>query len=329
MITQDNDGLDNPDRLNTQTPHGARARAGLSSLGDALAAAGVESAATTERAKIIAGRYWRRLHRARGVTTSATPDKLQPAIDLAARALQASGEVLGDAAAWRAIDYALFTEQRGAFNLALSRAGAAKLARRMRASGKHVSPAAEADGAAAGVLALIRWQSTGLNADNAPEVETRTARVAWRAVVKEISRDTLGESIPLHTVSDDWLWHNAAQHDESRTERAARLKVERQATTRQLRLFRRLANLPCPNSKRAQVIEKVGNAASMLLTGLTLEAAATAAGFKARRAGAGRGQHSAGDAFCQALRRLGFQIRGHARQISKKEFATELWPRSI
>jgi len=283
------------------------------------------------------------------------PDKLQPAIELAARALELSGDALGDVVAWRAIDYALFTEERGAFYLALSRACAAKLARRMRSVGKHVSQAAEADGAAAGVLALIRWQSTGLNADNAPEVETQHARIAWRAVVAEISRDTLGESIPLHTVSDDWLWQNA-QPCESRAERAARWQIERAAigytlredlqfrvgkvengkrvgfefmtlpkgmkvSARYCNLAKRFANLPSGRGKRADTINRVSNATAMMLQGMTIDEAATAAGFNPRSNG--QFTRSAGDAFCQALRRLGFEIRGHARQIGKKEFAKE------
>ena len=295
MMTQDNDGLDNPDRL-TQPKQRARARAGLASLGDALTAAGV----------CASGEPMAERARALGVD-------MMPVRDALASGEQPSGGLL--------------LEAQGQMDLAIADACARKLAARMRVNGKHVNEDTIRDATGAGALALTQWRTTGAGVDG--ERETLAARVAWRAVVVEISRDTLGESIPLQAVSEDWLWHNAEQHDESRAERAARFKVERQATTRQLRLFRRLANLPCPNSKRVQVIEKVGNAASLLLTGMTLEEAASAAGFKARRSGAGRGQHSAGDAFCQALRRLGFQIRGHARQISKKEFATELWPRSI
>jgi hypothetical protein len=138
------------------------------------------------------------------------------------------------------------------------------------------------------------------------EPETLAARVAWRAAVRELSRDWLGESIPLCTVSDDWLWFNREQRDESRTERAARLRVERLAASRQLRLLRRLDNLPLGRGKRGAVIDKLRAAAVALLSGLRLDEAATLAGFKAS------GRTNAGARLLHACKRLGLIGDGFA-----------------
>jgi hypothetical protein len=293
----DNGRLEYPNGFNSKPKQRARAREGLTSIGDALAAAGVceSGEPMTERAR-----------------ASGDIDAM-PISDALVTVEQPQG--------------ALLLEAQGQLDLAIAESCARKLARRMIASGKEVNEDTIQDGIGAGVLALTQWRATGAGAGVDGERETLAARVAWRAVVAEMSKDALGDSVPLHAVSEDWLWHNSEQRDESRAERAARFKIERLAASRQTRLFRKLAMLPCTNNKRAEVIERVGNAASMMLLGMTVEQAATAAGFAASGK---RGQFSAGDAFCRALRRLGFKIRGHARQISKEDFAVEeLWPRSL
>jgi hypothetical protein len=118
----------------------------------------------------------------------------------------------------------------------------------------------------------------------------------------------------VHTVDDDWLWHNRAQCDESRQERAARLLVERLAKTRHGRLLRRLANLPPGRGKRKEAIERVGRAAVFLLQGERLDTAAAMAGFKAsakqdQRTG---GSTTAGDRLIQAVKRIGLIGDGFA-----------------
>ncbi|HMP84026.1 MAG TPA: hypothetical protein PKA41_15105, partial [Verrucomicrobiota bacterium] len=146
------------------------------------------------------------------------------------------------------------------------------------------------------------------------------ARVAWRSVVDEVSDDCLGDSLPIHTLADDWLWFNHAQRDESRHERAARLKVERLAKTRHARLLRRLANLPPGRGRRKEAIERVGRAAVFLLQGERLDTAAAMAGFKsATKSGKHSGGNTtAGDRLIQAVKRIGligehFAIRRASR----------------
>lgn len=199
----------------------------------------------------------------------------------------------------------LLLEAQGQTDIALARACVRKLVARMAADGRPVSDTTQADAISAACLALTEWRSKG------DIGERLTARVAWRAVVDEVSADCLGDSIPLHAVADDWLWFNRAQGDESRIERAARLVVERLAKTRHARLLRRLANLPPGRGKRKEAIERVGRAAVFLLQGERLDTAAAMAGFKARSDGHGKSKNH-GDALIQAVKRIGLIGEGFA-----------------
>ena len=270
------------------TPERGHGR-GLGSLGEALTLAGLA-----------------------GVGAVAVP---VPALGMAARSV-ADGLASGETPAGE-----LLRECQGQADLHLAERCLVRLARRMAGSGRVVEPPKVAgvavrdnqgrehlrqavtggdewrEAVAAGATALAVWRATGLGVDGEPE--TLAARVAWRAVVRELARDWLGESIPLCTVADDWLWANREQRDESRTERAARLRVERLAGRRQGLLARRLDNLPAGRGKRAETIGKVGTAAKALLAGESLDTAATVAGFKAH------GRHKAADHLLTACKRLG------------------------
>jgi hypothetical protein len=191
----------------------------------------------------------------------------------------------------------LLLECQGQADLTLAGNCVARLAARMAGAGRIVTDEERKEAIAAAACALTVWRATGTGCDNQQEI--LGARVAWRAAVRELSRDWLGESIPLCTVSDDWLWFNRDQKDESRAERAARLRVERLATTRQLRLLRRLDNLPAGRGKRAEKLAKLQAAATALLSGLRLDEAATVAGFKAS------GRTAAGSRLLEACKRLG------------------------
>lgn len=188
------------------------------------------------------------------------------------------------------------------------------------------------DAFGAALVALQVWRETGAGAEGEPmsaagfessmvdgvrrvRVYTPASRVAWRAIVRALARDTFGESIPLHSITDEWLWHNRELRDESRAERAARLRVERLAVSRQALLLRRLDNIPAGRGKRAETVAKIRTAAIALLNGARLDEAATVAGFKSH------GRHKAADHFATALRRVGFNLRGHARQ--RGDFAKE------
>lgn len=200
----------------------------------------------------------------------------------------------------------LLLEAQGQMDITLARACVRRLVARMAADGRPVSDTTQQDAVAAGCLALTEWRQRG------DIGERLAARVAWRAVVDEISADCLGDGVPIHTVADDWLWFNRAQGDESRLERAARLLVERLAKTRHARLLRRLANLPPGRGKRKEAIERVGRAAVFLLQGERLDTAAAMAGFK------GSSKSKPGDRLIEAVKRIGligvgFAIRRASR----------------
>lgn len=205
----------------------------------------------------------------------------------------------------------LLLEAQGQMDMALARACVRRLVARMAADGRPVSDTTQQDAIAAGCLALTEWRQRG------DMGERLAARVAWRAVVDEISADCLGDAIPVHTVADDWLWHNRAQRDESRLERAARLRVELLAKTRQARLLRRMANLPPGRGKRKEAIERVGRAAVFLLQGERLDTAAAMAGFKARADGHGKTKNH-GDALIQAVKRIGLIGEGFAIRRARR-----------
>lgn len=197
----------------------------------------------------------------------------------------------------------ILLEAQGQADIALAGACVRRLVARMAADGRFVSDTTKTDAVGAACLALTQWRWTG------GEGERLAARVAWRAVVDEVSDDCLGDSVPVHTVADDWLWFNRAQGDELRPERAARLLVERLAKTRHARLLRRLANLPPGRGKRKEAIERVGRAAVFLLQGERLDTAATMAGFKAKT---DRKIGGAGDRLVEAVKRIGLIGDGFA-----------------
>lgn len=204
---------------------------------------------------------------------------------------------------------ALLLEAQGQLDIALARACMRKLVARMAADGRPVSDTTQADAVAAGCMALVQWRANG------GEGERLAARVAWRAVVDEISADCLGDAIPVHTVDDDWLWFNRAQGDESRLERAARLSVERLAKTRHARLLRRMANLPPGRGKRKEAIERTGRAAVFLLQGERLDTAAAMAGFKTKT---DRKTGGAGDRLVEAVKRIGLIGEGFAIRRARR-----------
>jgi len=97
----------------------------------------------------------------------------------------------------------LLLECQSQADLTLAGNCVARLAARMAGAGRVVTDEERKESIAAAACALTVWRATGAGCDGEPE--TLAARVAWRAAVRELSRDWLGESIPLCTVSDDWL----------------------------------------------------------------------------------------------------------------------------
>jgi hypothetical protein len=225
----------------------------------------------------------------------------------------------------------LLRECQGQADLALATRCAFKVARRMERDGcRFVHPlgddASIRDAIGAGAAALTAWRAGEGHlpcpgeADGAWQRDgagvkhlLAAARVAWRAVVASISADTCGESVPLSSLSADWL-AAIPMPSESRAERLARLQVERMAARRAGLLVRRIAAIKASGKGLRGLADKIGHAAALLLAGEPLDAAAAAAGFKAsaKRGGRGGGT-SAGDRLCQALRRVGVRVVGSQR----------------
>ncbi len=214
---------------------------------------------------------------------------------------------------------------QGQIDLAIATRCALKLQMRMLADGHAVGHDRLQDGIAAGAFALACWRSgvrlvrdgwDGGDIITQGEVIPDTAaRIAWRGTVTLLSGDNFGESIPLTGgAEDDWLCAQALP-SESRTERAARLFIERHAGQRQILLRRRLDTVTPGRGRRAAAVDKVGNAAALILGGESLQAAALAVGFK------DRGRSSATDAFLQAAKRLKLIAPGFTARLRGKSQA--------
>jgi len=183
-----------------------------------------------------------------------------------------------------------------------------KLRARMQGDGKTVSDDSFREAQVSACHAIMLWRSGLTTTRNdgedvltaaTGERESHVSRVAWRALVAFVSNDGLGSTIQIHGgAEDDWLCAQVLP-SESRTERAARIWIERHATTRQDLLSRRLSHVSGGRGKRAQAVEKVGNALALMLGGESLDTAADLAGYKQR------GRHISGDGLLRAAKRLG------------------------
>jgi hypothetical protein len=201
----------------------------------------------------------------------------------------------------------LLLECQGQFDLQLAERCVRKLDARMQADGRErLNDAILRDAIGAGVLALAVWRSTGRGADGAGE--SLAARVAWRAVVLSISADSFGDSVALHSVSDDWLFAQALPR-ESRVERLVRWQVERFALGRSALLVRRVEAIKAQggSGRRAQAVDRVGHAARLMLAGDNVDTAAERAGYKSSC------RTSAANRLARAMRACGVGIVGDAR----------------
>jgi hypothetical protein len=210
----------------------------------------------------------------------------------------------------------LLREIQGQADLALARRHVRKLVARMAADGKDVSETAQAHAVADACAALAIWRAgLELTRHDGEDIATPAGagealdarRVCWRAVVDSVSDDNLGESAPINTVQDDWLFP-AQSPDASRRERVSRMLVERQAARRAKLAMRRIehvreASKPTGRGgRRSDVAGKLARAVEAMLHGATLDDAAMVAGFTAS------GRTSASSRLVQACKRLGLVV---------------------
>jgi hypothetical protein len=170
------------------------------------------------------------------------------------------------------------------------------------------------DALGAGLLALGQWRA-GVALDGAA---VGAAAVAWRAMVASIDSDNWGESpagqrarvdfgdwlrlvsvgaLPWEINREWWLEWVRQGHDAHKVKR--RLKAVDKVTEA----------LAAGRGRRSALAAKVKHAAVLMLSGVSADEAAAAAGFKASGGGAGRGgKVKAADRLAAALKRAGLSI---------------------
>jgi hypothetical protein len=222
----------------------------------------------------------------------------------------------------RAAQDGFFAELQGQFDLARCWSQVERLAAAMRRDGRECSDTTKADAASAGALALARWRAIGARHPQA-RLRGTVGAVAWRAVVREVASDQLGDAVTLANMTAE-DWHGSAlplpqlRGDDSRGDRASRLLFERARAKRVGLLQRRLASLTAAagrganGARRREAVERVGRAVLLLLHGDNLDCAAVAAGFTASQGT--HGTVRAGDRLLQAARRLGLGVQFTVRQ---------------
>lgn len=197
------------------------------------------------------------------------------------------------------------------------------LRRRMAADGREVNQASEDDGAGAGVAAVVAWRN-GVTASpvvTGARVSEAVAVVAWRAVVASMSADDLGAAVELSAVSDKWIVGDLSGDVEplavavlgalveTRSDKAQRLARARGAARRKVQLAAHLDLFKAgANSRRRELVDKIGRACALLCDGQDIDTAAAAVGFNAS------GQTSAGDRLARAVRALGVRFQLNLRQ---------------
>ncbi|PWU21754.1 MAG: hypothetical protein C5B50_00950 [Verrucomicrobia bacterium] len=220
----------------------------------------------------------------------------------------------------------LLQEAQGQEVLAIARRQAAKLKASMRGDGGGMSDTTEQEAISAGVSAVVAWRN-GAELDGA---ERGAAGVCWRAILKAVASDSLGdsvESIEAWRGADDSgadCWDKLTGSalplpplcgDCSHEDRLTRLLFEQTRAKRPQLLARRIESLKLRGGrgKRAELIDKLHRSAVLLLHGESVDKAAIAAGFRAS------GQTRAGDYLFRAVRRLGFHVQFTARDRQRKE----------
>lgn len=269
--------------------YGARGGTGLQTIGDLFP--DLKSAAPPENEtgydqRLIARRPWSGLH-----VTHLEPGSM--AEELASRA-QPVGPLL--------------SEIQGQHDLRLAQSCARRLKSKIEGCGGTVNTDTEHDAAGAGVLALAQWRD-GAGTGTA-------ARLCWRAVERSISADTLGSSVEITSVGEDWL---AAQIEplaatlcglDTRDDIARRWRAERARGRLASRVAGWVTARSGQSARRRELVDRIGRAMVLLLQGSSLDDAAEAVGF----AGVVSQRKTAGDRLTRAVRAvvpdLAFDLRG-------------------
>ena len=185
--------------------------------------------------------------------------------------------------------------------------------RRVEWSGGQWSPTFQ-DALGAGLLALAQWRA-GVEVEGAGQ---GASAVAWRAMVASIDSDHWGDSpAGVAAKSELQAWLALVKVGGSPWEIRREWHLERlRMGHAQHKVKRRLAmvervrdGLAAGRGRRAALADKVKQAAVLMLSGMTADDAAAAAGFKASTGGrGGGGKVKPADRLAAALKRAGVAI---------------------
>ena len=134
------------------------------------------------------------------------------------------------------------------------------------------------------------------------KLSTTAARIAWRAVVESVARDTFGETPAQAAFARAWVeWSSGARDWRGLTpEQRARRRLASVESMRD--------KLASGRGRRAALADKVKHAALLMLNGTSADAAAAAAGFKASDARGRSGRTTAAQRLASSLRRAGLPV---------------------
>jgi hypothetical protein len=134
------------------------------------------------------------------------------------------------------------------------------------------------------------------------KLSTTAARIAWRAVVESVARDTFGETPAQAAFARAWVeWSSGARDWRGLTpEQRARRRLASVESMRD--------KLASGRGRRAALADKVKHAALLMLNGTSADEAAAAAGFKASGARGRSGRTTAAQRLASSLRRAGLPV---------------------
>jgi len=134
------------------------------------------------------------------------------------------------------------------------------------------------------------------------KLSTTAARIAWRAVVESVARDTFGETPAQAAFARAWVeWSSGARDWRGLTpEQRARRRLASVESMRD--------KLASGRGRRAALADKVKHAALLMLNGTSADEAAAAAGFKASDARGRSGRTTAAQRLASSLRRAGLPV---------------------
>ena len=150
------------------------------------------------------------------------------------------------------------------------------------------------------------------------EVSSIASRIAWRALVQSVARDTMGESpAQLRFARDYFEWATGARDWRG-------LTVEQRRARRLATVDFRFEQLAAGRGQRVKMAGKSKQATVLMLSGMDGEQAAASAGFKSSPYQGSSGARSSLNRMADALKRAGLPVvsrRGNFAQVQAGDFS--------